>query len=211
MRIPGLSFIDSPPSIYQSSQVVVQGYPSLFTFKKHSYVIYHSNQPFGSHLLICLSSIWKDSLILPPVFATISLLILTIQFISTRKPVKKAWARFTKNPIEEEESEPNVATRPIGYVAEFRYHAKSFGGLGIFVYRVLRLLSVLALVCLSVATFVLDEAPSTGANTTTRGKHWGKKHKHHRGGSALTYWEWLDLALSLAYVSYRRTTTLNTC
>jgi hypothetical protein len=42
MRVPGLSFNDLPPSIYQSSQVVIQGYSSfVFNFKKHFVRAYH--------------------------------------------------------------------------------------------------------------------------------------------------------------------------
>ena len=138
---------------------------------------------------------------LPPLFAAASLLVIAIHYISARKFVKNLWARFTKNPIEEGgPPEPNVATDPNGFFAEIRHHVKSLGGVHIFVCRVLRLLSVFTLVCLSAATFVLDEAPSL--HITTRGKHWGKKHKHHRGGNTLTYWERLDLAVSITYVSY---------
>jgi hypothetical protein len=157
-----------------------------------------------------LSSIWKDSLILPPLFAAISLLIIVVHYISARKFVKTVWARFTKDPIQEEESsEPNVVTDPNGFFAELRHHVESLGGVDIFTYRVLRLLSVFTLVGLSAATFVLDEAPSP--HTTTRGKHWGKKHRQHRGGDTLTCLEWLDLAVSITYVSSQRKITPSAC
>jgi len=169
------------------------------------HLIYHWGHP-----LICLFSIWEDSLILPPLFAAVSFLVIAVRYISRRKFVKEAWAHFTKNPIVEDEApEPNVVTEPNGFLAELRYHAKSLGGVDIFTYRILRLLCVFTLVGLSAATFILDEAPSL--QTTTRGKHWGKKHKHNRGGNTLTYWEWLDLAVSTTYVSYQRTTTLDVC
>lgn len=157
-------------------------------------------------MLIHLCSIWEDSLILPPIFAAVSLLVITVHYISTRKFAKKAWARLTKNPIQEEPSETNTVTTPSGFFAELRHHANSLGGPNVFIYRVLRLLSVFALVSLNAATFILDdsdEAPS--ANATRKGKHWGKKHKHHRGGNTLTYWEWLDLSVSVAHVSYQYT------
>ena len=146
-------------------------------------------------------SVWEDSLILPPLFAAVSLFIIGIHYVSTREFVKKVWARFTKHPIEEDElPELDVVMGPSGFFAELRHHAKSLGGVDIFVYRILRLLSVFALVGLNTATFVLDEAPSV--HTTNRGKHWGKKHRQNRGGNTLTYLEWLDLAISITYVSY---------
>jgi hypothetical protein len=166
----------------------------------------------GSSLPIYLYSMWEGSLILPPIFATISLLAIILHYISTRKSVKNAWAQFTNNPIDEEPSEPRTATDPTGFLAELRHHANSLGGLDVFVYRVIRLLSVFALVGLNAATFVLDDpddAPST--NTTRKGKHWGKKHKQHRGGNTLTFWEWLDLAVSVTFVSYNHTATPNAC
>ena len=157
-----------------------------------------------------MSSIWEDSLILPPLFAAVSLLIIVVRYIFARKFVKKVWAHFTKKPTEEDESpEPNVVTDPSGFFVELHRHAKSLGGVDIFIYRILRLLSVFTLVGFSAATFVLDEASPT--HITNRGKHWGKKHKQHRGGNTLTYWEWLDLAVSITYVSYQRTTIPSTC
>jgi hypothetical protein len=140
----------------------------------------------------------------------VSLFVIGIHYISTRKFVKKVWAHFTKIPIEEGEPlEPNVVMDSSGFFAELRHHAKSLGGVDIFVYRIIRLLSVFTLVGLSAATFVLDETPST--HTATRGKHWGKKHKHHRGGSTFTYWEWLDFAVSITYVSHQHTTAPGAC
>ena len=162
----------------------------------------------GAHL----PSIWKDSLILPPLLAAISILIVAIRYISTRKFVKKVWARFTKNPIEEEEEplEPTVVTDHIGFLADLRHQVKSLGGVYIFAFRVLRLLSIFTLVGLSVATFILDEeAPSS--HTTTRGRHQGRRHGHHRGGNTLTYSEWLDLAVSITYVSYQHKTISSAC
>jgi len=164
----------------------------------------------GGHPLISLSRIWEDSLILPPLFAAISLLVVATHYISTRKFTRKVWSRLTKNPIEEEQlSEPNVATYPSGFFADLRHHAKSLGGVDIFTYRVLRLLSVFTLIGLSAATFVIDESPPP--HPTTRGKHWGKKHRHRRGGNTFTSAEWLDLAISMTYVSYQRTTTPRGC
>ncbi|KAF9786031.1 hypothetical protein BJ322DRAFT_1057551 [Thelephora terrestris] len=178
MRIPGLSFNDLPPPIYQTSQVIVQGYSSILVFKGHS--------------------IWRDSLILLPILAAISLFLIAFHYVSTSKLVKRVWSHFTKNPIEEAPPEANPATEPNGFAAELRHHANALGGLEIVIYRVLRLLSVFALVALSAATFVFDEVEVPSANIT--GKGWGKKHKHHRGGNTLTYWEWLDLAVSITYV-----------
>lgn len=147
-----------------------------------------------------MPSIWEDSLVLPPFFAAISLLVIVTHYISTREFARRAWAHLTKNPIEEEEpSEQNVVTYPGGFFADLRRHAESLGGVDILAYRVLRLLSVFTLVGLSVATFVIEEAPSPHPKTT--GKHWGKKHRRNRGGNTLTPSEWLDLAISMTYVS----------
>lgn len=102
-------------------------------------------------------------------------------------------------------------TDPNGFLAELRHHTNSLGGLEIFIYRILRLLSVFALVAFSAATFVLDDEEAPSTNTTRKGKHWGKKHKHHRGGNTLTYWEWLDLAVSITYVSRQRAPSPSAC
>jgi hypothetical protein len=204
MRIPGLSFNDLPPSLYHSPQLVVQDYPSFFALKGHQYaVLITDTSTLEGNLLIHSYSLWEDSLILPPIFATLSLLVLTVHYISTLNIVKRAWAHFTKSPVEEQSTEPNVVTDANGFFAELRHHTDSLGGLGIFIFRVLRLLSVFALVALSAVTFVADEEPST--NTIRKGKHWGKKHRHRRGGSSLSFEEWLDLGVSIAYVSSQHT------
>ena len=92
----------------------------------------------------------KDTLAIPALLSASSELFLLVRFISTRKFVKKP------SKVEgEEEFDPVVEGVSHGYIVKLRRHANRYGGVTIFVYRVLRLLAVLGLASLAVTTIVL--------------------------------------------------------
>ena len=106
--------------------------------------------------MFSLTSLEPDSLAIPALLSVSSALLLLIQFIATRKFVKKIFRVEDK-----EEFEPAVDQVPQGCIAKLRHHVKRHGGVTIFVYRVLRLLAVLGLVGLAVATLVLNSVHTT--------------------------------------------------
>jgi len=97
-----------------------------------------------------LTTLRSDTLAIPALLSASSALLLFIRFISTRKVVKKLL-----KVEDEEELEPTVEEVPRGPVAKLRHHVKRYGGVVIFICRVLRLLAVLNLVGLAVTTLVL--------------------------------------------------------
>ncbi|KAF9645156.1 hypothetical protein BDM02DRAFT_3189933 [Thelephora ganbajun] len=117
-------------SIYHSSQLVIQDYSAL--------------------QIPDLTTLKLDTLAIPALLSTSSVLLLLIHFISTRKSVKRIF-----RVEDEEEFEPAVEEVPRGRVAKLRHHANRYGGLIIFIFRILRLLAVLDLVGLTVATLIL--------------------------------------------------------
>lgn len=97
----------------------------------------------------------SDTLAIPALLSALSALLLLIRFISTRKFIKKLFKAE-----DEEEFEPSLEPVPQGCTAKLRHHAKRYGGVTIFVYRILRLLAVLDLVGLAVATIILGSRDS---------------------------------------------------
>jgi len=99
--------------------------------------------------LFSLNSLKPDSLVIPVLLSASSELFLLIQFISTREFFNKP-----SKVEDEEEFDPAVEGVSQGYIAKLRRHANRYGGVTIFVYRILRLLAVLGLVSLAVTTIV---------------------------------------------------------
>ena len=105
--------------------------------------------------MFSLSALKSDTLAIPALLSASSVLLLFIHFISTRKIVKKLFK------VEDgKEFEPAVGQLSQGFVANLRHHANRYGGVTIFIYRVLRLLASLGLVSLAVTTLVLDPVDS---------------------------------------------------
>ena len=104
-----------------------------------------------SHLVFSPTTLKSDTLAIPALLSASSALLLVVHF-STRKIVKRVFG------VEDEaEQGPAVEENPLrGYVAKLRHHAKHYGGVTIFTYRVLRLLAVLNLVGLTVTALVLS-------------------------------------------------------
>lgn len=112
--------------------------------------------------MFSLDALKSDSLAVPALLSASSALLLLVHFISTRKIVKKLFK------VEDgEELEPEAEEVPRGFAVKLRHHTKQYGGVTIFVYRVLRLLATLGLVGLAVATLVLNEGL---ARSTDRAK-----------------------------------------
>ena len=100
--------------------------------------------------MFSLDSLKSDTLAIPALLSASSALFLLIRFISTRKFVKKP-----SKVEDEEEFDPVVEGVSQGYIVKLRRHANRYGGVTIFVYRILRLLAVLGLASLAVTTIVL--------------------------------------------------------
>ncbi|KAI0052512.1 hypothetical protein FA95DRAFT_1675194 [Auriscalpium vulgare] len=143
------------------------------------------------------NAIWLHPFVIPAYVAAASALIWVIGLLFSFGPLKKLVARFSTPAEELDESDAN-ATRT-GFVSEVKAHIQKLGGNTIFVFKFLRLLSVLALLGLQVASFVQDEERRTGVSTLS--KHWGKKHKHPKHAKdGFTKREWIDLILAITYL-----------
>ena len=83
----------------------------------------------------------SDTLAIPALLSASSALLLLLNFIPTRKSVE-----------DEEERESPAQDDPRGFLTKLRRHATLYGGLAIFIWRILRLLAVLDLVGLAIIT-----------------------------------------------------------
>lgn len=129
-----------------------------------------------------------------------------LHLISQTKVVKKIFARiFSSEQVEDASSENPTPPAHNGLWADLRKQTKSLGGTDIFIFRALRLVSCIALLAFTITSLILEKREdSDPSQFTLYGKHWGKKHPHHRDGSnkLFTRHEWLHVALALTYVGH---------
>ncbi|KAI0317990.1 hypothetical protein OF83DRAFT_1118292 [Amylostereum chailletii] len=148
--------------------------------------------------------VWRRALVIPAYVAAVSFILIVLRVTASFGPVKRFFAKS-----QEEESvlaqDPRTTDTSTGLLSAVKGHVNALGGPQIFVWRVMRMLSVFALLGLSVATFAQDEESRVGGSSfDALSKHWGKKHhrkhkKSHTDGM-FTKHEWVDLVLCLTYL-----------
>ena len=117
--------------------------------------------------MFSLTTLTSDTRAIPAILSASSALLLLIRSISTREFVKKLFALR-----DEEDFEPPVEQVPHGFVAKLRHHAKHYGGVKIFVCRVLRLLAVLDLVGFAVVTIALGNKDAARTTHDAQFSNW---------------------------------------
>ncbi|KAI0052966.1 hypothetical protein FA95DRAFT_1579668 [Auriscalpium vulgare] len=154
------------------TQVVLDAGPSVFSTAL--YTVRKSN------------AISLHPLVFPAYVAAASALTWAIGPLFSFGPLKKLAATPTEAPS----ADATGAGR--GY--RVKSHVKQSGGNTIFVFKSVRLLTVLAILGLQVASLVQDEEHRAGMS-----KHWGKKdmHPEHVGD---TKPEWINFILSMTYL-----------
>ncbi|KAH9952289.1 hypothetical protein BGW80DRAFT_1430860 [Lactifluus volemus] len=150
--------------------------------------------------------LWAHPLLIPSYFTLASILLLVLHVALSFGPLKRLLDRISGT-VEEESpaSEPSPSATQTSLVSAVKEHVEASGGSIIFSLQVLRLVLVLALLGLSIFSFVQEEEGQqrvVNDGLGTLGKHWGEKRRQKRryGGGSLSDREWLDLALSLTYV-----------
>ena len=108
-----------------------------------------------------LTSFGSDTLVIPALLSASSAFLILVHLISTHKRAEY-----------EEEHEPSGEETVRGFVIRLRNHAACFGGLTIFVWRILRLLAIISLVGLAVATLVSTKSVAYGSAYGTRFLNW---------------------------------------
>jgi hypothetical protein len=150
---------------------------------------------------IVLHSLWTRPLLIPSYFALASVVVLVLQAAFSTEPFKQLRARIFSASVDEEDEdegvESNDSGNQTGLVEAVKDHVERSGGSVIFLFQLLRLALVLALLSLSIFNFLGDEEMQQHSVVELWRK---KKHKHRRGGGELSEREWLDLAFFLDYV-----------
>ena len=122
-------------------------------------------------------------------------------FVVSRR-VQKLWARITRREFAETQNErqPTAPGSDSDINSDFARHViEQHGGYTIFCFQVLRALACLTLLLLSVYTAMQDEGSIVGI-LGKKGKH-GKKHKHRHPKPPLSDKEWIDLLITMTFVS----------
>ncbi|KAH6916771.1 ATP-binding cassette transporter [Coprinopsis sp. MPI-PUGE-AT-0042] len=145
------------------------------------------------------SKIWYNSTAIPSYVALASTVVLVLHVIVASSRARTLWARITRREVVQESrtDEPVFVHRnETDITNDFAEHVAQHGGFTIFSFQVLRLLSCIVLLGLSVYTAIKDE-DSIVHIFGKKGKH-GRKHrdKDHR---QLSDKEWADLLLTMTY------------
>ena len=168
-----------------------------------------------SSLSLASFSLWTRTLLIPSYFVLASIIVLVVQAVTSSELFKQFRAHIFGTVENEEEGagadEPSAdSSTRTGLVSAFTDHVEKSGGSAIFLLQFLRLVLALALLGLSIYSFIREEEQEqsgvkSGLPVDTQmrgGKHGRKKHKHkHRpDGDTLSEREWIDLAFCLNYV-----------
>ncbi|CAE6498063.1 unnamed protein product, partial [Rhizoctonia solani] len=158
---------------------------------------------------------WSHTLLIPAACALVSIALLLVHIISVAAPVRRYVAKLRGREVCENDSSPqqHAVRQRAGFLPDLQSHIKGHGGLIIFGWKVLRLLSCLALTGLTIAAIVsINEGHKTigpkeynwsgesdlGSDVYAINKKWAKKHKTKR-----TQWfstaEWIEISLCLFY------------
>ena len=150
--------------------------------------------------LVVTHSLWTRPLLIPSYFALASVVVLVLQATFSTEPFKQLRARVFSVAVDEEDEDEGVGSddsgNQTGLVEAVKDHVERSGGSAIFLFQLLRLVLVLALLCLSIVSFLRDEDAQQHSVIDL----WRKKKNKHKHGGELSEREWLDLAFFLNYV-----------
>ncbi|TBU23091.1 hypothetical protein BD311DRAFT_811015 [Dichomitus squalens] len=136
-----------PPTWLQSSQIVLD----RITLPAHPSGTYSLYQTADSNKE---TKTWKNTLAYPAGVAVVSAFVLTLQLIACSTPVRKILARISKADIDGDGADDIKAT---GSNGQPRSHVAKLGGPVIYGFKVVRFLSTLAPLGLSIATLILSD------------------------------------------------------
>ncbi|KAH7340934.1 hypothetical protein B0J17DRAFT_716110 [Rhizoctonia solani] len=158
---------------------------------------------------------WSHTLLIPAACALVSIVLLLVHVALAATPTRRYIAKFRGREICESDSSPQqpAVRQRAGFFPDLQSHIKGHGGLTIFTWKVLRLLSCLALTGLTIAAIVfvnegretigtkehsLSGESDVGSDAYAIHTQWEKKHKKKR-----TQWfstaEWIEISLCLFY------------
>jgi heme exporter protein D len=160
----------------------------------------------------CRRNFWSSPLLIPADLALLSLAVFLVQSIYEQVTRHRRQGQTEAADASREERD-DTATYFGGLKTEIAHHVKKRGGFAIFVWKLLRLLTCLALVAVTIAVIVIEKEADSATNQPANDgfvdamKKWGRKKKHrrkHRGdrGALFTIDEWYQISLCLVFVSF---------
>ncbi|KAH7918842.1 hypothetical protein BV22DRAFT_1100095, partial [Leucogyrophana mollusca] len=147
-------------------------------------------------------AVWLSSLMVPAYCAGVSAVILILHLILLSSPAQNIWARVVRRlnslqPATSPETGANIHAR--GFFSDTKAFVSQHGGPIIFGYKVARFIGCLALLGLSLATFILEEQEEHTLGAVN--KHWGGRRPKHRASDDQPLFsraEWHQFALCMA-------------
>jgi hypothetical protein len=147
-------------------------------------------------------SLWTCPLFLPSYFTLASVVLLILQAAFSSGLFKGFRSRVYAIVDEEDEDQgvgSNDSNTETGLISAVKDHVQRSGGSVIILFQLSRLVLVLALLCLSIFSFLRDEESQQHSviDFLRKKKH---KHKDRQDDGEFSEREWLDLAFCLNYV-----------
>lgn len=157
-----------------------------------------------------INSLWREPLVIPSYFALLSITLILLRLLWGATSALRA--RLFKSSSTASDSKPQLEVfqsyQHSGFLSSLKATIASHGGLTLFLFRVVRFISCLALVTLSVVSFVAKEGEEQGLsvedgsgflNALTKGMGKGKK-KRRKQAMKLEHEEWVEMIQCAFYV-----------
>ncbi|QRW00058.1 ABC transporter transmembrane region [Ceratobasidium sp. AG-Ba] len=143
------------------------------------------------------------TLLIPAICAALSAVIFLLHLVFTSGPVRRLLGRQS----EDDDIAAPVVRQHSGFFPDLKSHIRGHGGAIIFGWKMLRLVSCVALTALTIVAIVLTNEGHKTVGTKdwdevdTLSKHWGKKHKKHKKHQHRWFStaEWMEISLCMFY------------
>jgi hypothetical protein len=140
----------------------------------------------------------------PAYFASVSALAFLFTLMSSTKPVRNALSCLFDTKAQDQESSASPRTNESSSVdlwLRLHNHARSLGGVGIFLFRISRVVSCLTLLVFAALSLVLEKQDNSDVLSASNSYSQHRIIRYNAGSrSSFTSEEWLRMAMCLTYV-----------
>ncbi|KAG8687950.1 hypothetical protein FRC08_011696, partial [Ceratobasidium sp. 394] len=148
------------------------------------------------------------TLLIPAICAAVSAVVFLLYLVFTSGPVERYIAKLRGREVDEDVEVAPIVRQHAGFFPDLRSHIRGHGGAVVFAWKMLRLLSCIALTALTIVAIIsTNEGHKTVGSKAwddvdALSKHWGRKHrkhKKHRRERWFSTAEWMEISLCMFY------------
>ncbi|KAG8697036.1 hypothetical protein FRC09_008111, partial [Ceratobasidium sp. 395] len=155
------------------------------------------------------SKFGTHTLLIPAACAVVSAVAFLLHLVFTSGPVKRYIAKLRGREVDDDvEVVVPIIRQHAGFFPDLRSHIRGHGGALIFAWKMLRLVSCIALTALTIVAIISTNEGHKTVGTKdwddvdALSKHWGKKHKKHKKHKRDRWFstvEWMEISLCMFY------------